>query len=69
MGIEENAENMAEQTKGKVKEAVGATTDNPRLGSEGIEQQAKADAEKEAAAAKREAEELLATDAHHDRVR
>lgn len=69
MGIADKADNASEQTQGKAKELFGDATDNARLESEGLEQQTRAEAEKETADAKREAEELLAPDPHQDRIR
>ncbi len=69
MGFADKAHDISEEAKGKVKEVVGDATDNARLASEGLEQQAQAEAHEEETRAKREAEDLLDADNPQHRIR
>lgn len=59
-GPEAAAESMAEDLKGRVKEAAGAVTGDPTLKEEGRAQQDKADAQRDVAAKEAEADQARA---------
>jgi len=65
-GPEAGAKGIAEEVKGKVKEAVGAISGNDELRREGRSQQEKADAERDVAAKEAQAEKARAEAAVHE---
>ena len=65
-GPEAGLKGVGEGVKGKVKEAVGAVTDNENLRKEGHAQQAKADAQRDVGAKEAEAHEARAEAAVHE---
>jgi len=65
-GPEAAAKSVAEDVKGKVKEAAGALTGKDDLKREGEAQQAKADAQRDVAAKEAEAEKARAEASMHE---
>jgi uncharacterized protein YjbJ (UPF0337 family) len=64
-GPESGAKGVAEEVKGRLKEAAGAVTGNDSMRQEGEAQQRKADAQRDVAAKEAEAEKARArADAH-----
>jgi uncharacterized protein YjbJ (UPF0337 family) len=65
-GPESGAKGVAEEVKGRLKEAAGAVTGNDSMRREGEAQQRKADAQREVAAKEAEAEKARARVGAHE---